>query len=67
MKTWLVLIVAGLLCSVSDLPAQPLWMRRIPHGAGCPDCAPLDDSSSVRLMAQAAPMKADSVTEAARE
>jgi hypothetical protein len=56
MKTLLVLVVAGLLWSVSDSPAQPLWLRRSPHGAGCPDCAPLDDSSSVRLMAQAAPV-----------
>lgn len=56
MKTLFTLIVAGLLCSVSNLPAQLLWMRRIPHGAGCPDCAPPDDSTSVRLMAQAAPI-----------
>lgn len=55
MKTKLLLILGLLLLALST-PAQSSWLRRLPHGAGCPDCAPPDDSSSVRLMAQAAPL-----------
>ena len=55
MKTKLMLIV-GLLSLTFSASAQSSWMRRLPHGAGCPDCAPADDFSTVRLMAQAAPV-----------
>lgn len=55
MKTKL-LPICGLLLLAFSAQAQSSWLRRLPHGAGCPDCAPLDDSSNVRLMAQAAPI-----------
>lgn len=55
MKTKPLQILALLLLALSA-QAQSLWLRQLPHGTGCPDCAPLFDSSNVRLMAQAAPI-----------
>jgi hypothetical protein len=56
MKTLFVLILTGLLCSASDSLTQGSWLRRLPHGAGCPDCAPPDDAASALRLAQATPI-----------